>query len=253
MKDFIERLDLGETDILVNPAQFPKEDKNNGGAETLVIGWGLPATPSWAKWLAENMLPAPVRHVLAIDLFEREAIDGRALASPVVNAGKYWGRATQKGSLSLFLEGYYLKSTAPFGMKRVPTRRSKRKAISESQRFKLMPGEIEEIEIVRLIFDLFVNHNYSLTKICNLLNAQGVKSPHIRNVWSTNVVRTVLSSAVYIGSNEFCGCFKPGVFPPIVDRSIFFEAQAKLNQKQIALQISDKRSKVADGANPLSE
>ena len=237
MKDFIERLGLGESDFHVNPTNLKVGIGNIECAETVVIGWGLPAIPAWTKWMSENMVPPKARHLLAIDLFERDGIDRKASVEPVVTRGKYDSKTIPKSSLRLFMEGCYVKSAAPFGMKRVATEQSKSRKNPKCECFKLVPGELEEIEIVRLIFDLFVHHNYTLTKICNLLNAQGVKSPNIRHVWRTKTVRAVLTCFAYIGANEFCGYFKLGVFPPVVDRSIFFEAQAKLNQGRVDLPV----------------
>ena len=48
--------------------------------------------------------------------------------------------------------------------------------------------------------------------------------------------RNVLESWVYIGANEYLGCYKHSVFPSVVDKAIFFEAQAKMARKQIDLQ-----------------
>ena len=101
----------------------------------------------------------------------------------------------------------------------------------------LEPGDPEKVEIVRLIFELFVIHDYTLTDICNLLNSQGVKSPLKSNTWKTRVVRTILESEIYIGANEFCGCVKHGVFPSFIDKSIFFEARAKISRNHLTLKL----------------
>jgi hypothetical protein len=239
LMDFVERIDLGKADIHVNPPQLLKcgDATRNEGGLTLIVGWGLPSTPAWDRWLGENKIPKGVRQFVAVDLFERRGCDGRLLDVPYVNAGKYWSRRTLQINLSLFFNGCYLKPHTPFGMKRVLTKRKRERAPSTRLYYNLVPAEPEKIEIVRLIFDLFVNSDYSMTGITNLLNAQGI-SPSQKSsaTWNIRKVRNVLESWVYIGANEYLGCYKHSVFPSVVDKAIFFEAQAKMARKQIDLQ-----------------
>ena len=47
----------------------------------------------------------------------------------------------------------------------------------------LVPGSTQEIEIVRLIFKLFVSYICEITEISNLLNAQGIKAPNKGKTW----------------------------------------------------------------------
>ncbi|MGD9373881.1 MAG: recombinase family protein, partial [Desulfobacterales bacterium] len=163
------------------------------------------------------------------------------LEPPKINAGKYWSKKTRQNNFKLFLEGYYIKPIAPYAMRRVPIKKSRQKNRSSRWRYVLEPGDPEKVEIVRLIFELFVIHDYSLTDICNLLNSQGVKSPLKCNTWKTRVVRTILESETYIGANEFSGCVKHGVFPSFIDKAVFFEAQAKISRNQLTLKLR-KRS-----------
>lgn len=238
LKDFVDRIDLGKSDIQVNPPHLLKyiDAARNDGELTLIIGWGLPSSPSWDRWMVENKIPRGVRQFIAVDLFERRGYDGRLLGVPYVNAGKYWSRRTRQINMSLFLNGCYLKPHTPFGMKRVLTKKKKERAPSTRLYYNLVPGEPEKVEIVRLIFDLFVNSDYSLTGITNLLNAQGVCPPHKSSAaWNTRIVRSILASWAYIGANEYCGCYKHNAFPLVVDRALFFEAQAKMARKQISV------------------
>ena len=242
-REFMDQIDLNGTDIQVNPdtlfksGQFSNKDEIN----TLIVGWGLSAKPSWGWWMNEIPLPETVRQFIGIDLFERNRFDGRKLEPPKINAGKYWSRITRQNNFKLFMEGYYIKPTAPYAMRRVPIKKSRQKNRSSRWRYVLEPGDPEKVEIVRLIFELFVIHDYSLTDICNLLNSQGVKSPLKNNTWKTSVVRTILESETYIGANEFSGCVKHGVFTSFIDKSVFFEAQAKISRNQLTLKLR-KRS-----------
>jgi hypothetical protein len=239
LRDFMDQIDFNGTDIHVNPAPIFRSEKfgNNDEIITLIVGWGLPSKPTWDWWMSEIPLSKTPRQFIGIDLFERNRFDGRELEPPRINAGKYWSRKTRQNNFKLFLEGYYIKPTAPYAMRRVPIKKSKQKNRSSRLRYVLEPGDPQRVEIVRLIFELFVIHDYTLTDICNLLNSQGVKPPLKSNTWKTRVVRTILESEIYIGANEFSGCIKHGVFPSFIDKSIFFEAQAKISRDQLTLKL----------------
>jgi hypothetical protein len=231
MRDFLDRLDLSTSEILLNPPQLhkPSDPGRNEGFITLLIGWGLPAQPAWDRWLNEWKIPKWVRQVIAVDLFERRNLKGKLLDVPYVNAGKYWSQKTRQMNLGLFLKGCYLKPVAPFGLKRTLSKRKKERAPTTRSHYNLVLAESEKVEIVRLIFDLYVNSDYTLTSIANLLNAQGINPPQQSSTaWRIRMVRSILETWAYIGSNEYCGCYKHNVFPAVVDRGIFFEAQAKI-------------------------
>ena len=244
-RDFMDQIDLNGTDIQVNPDPLFGSEKfsNKDKISTLIVGWGLSSKPTWGWWMSEIPLPKTVRQFIGIDLFERHHFDGRELEPPKINAGKYWSKKTRQNNFKLFLEGYYIKPIAPYAMRRVPIEKSKQKNRSSRWRYVLEPGDPEKVEIVRLIFELFVIHDYSLTDICNLLNSQGVKSPLKSNTWKTSVVRTILESEIYIGANEFSGCVKHGVFPSFIDKSAFFEAQAKISRNQLTLKLRKRSGK----------
>jgi hypothetical protein len=242
-RDFMDQIDLNGTEIQANPDSLLRSNKyvSKDDIGTLIVGWGLPSKPTWSRWMGEVALPKTVRQFFGIDLFERNRFDGRELEPPNINAGKYWSRKIRQKKFKLFLEGYYIKPAAPYAMRRVEIKKPKQKSRSSQLRYVLEPGDPEKEEIVRLIFELFVIHDYTLTDICNLLNFQGVKSPLKSNTWKTRVVRMILESEIYIDANEFCGCVKHGVFPAFIDKSIFFEAQAKILRNQLTLKLR-KRS-----------
>jgi len=238
-RDFMDQIDLNGTDIQINPDTPFRSGKifNKDEITTLIVGWGLPSKPTWDRWMSEIALSKTVRQFIGIDLFEKIRFDGRKLEVPKINAGKYWSKRTRQKNFKLFLEGYYIKSTAPYAMRRVPVKKSKQTVRSSRLRYVLETGDPEKVEIVRLIFELFVIHDYTLTDVCNLLNSQGVKPPLKSNTWKTSAVRTILESEIYIGANEFSGCVKHDVFPPFIDKSIFFEAQAKISRNQLTLKL----------------
>jgi hypothetical protein len=194
---------------------------------TLIVGWGLPSEPSWNMLFNENFSFESVRHIFAFDLYERERFNGEILNEPQINAGKYWSQKVQQNYYRLFLEGCYIRNNIPYGMKRVPIKNS---AILSSRRIHhtLEPGDPAEIKIVRLIFDLFANHDYNRTEICNLLNAQGIEGKNKSSIWDPRKILTILKTPMYIGANQYGDCITYDVFPSIIDKATFFQAQSKI-------------------------
>jgi len=233
LRYFLDRYNCINPIIRINPT-LPLKSGNDGIWTTLVIGWGLASAPSWDKLICEYGLSGSTQDFLAFDLFERRGFDGRILFKPMVNAGKYWGQKVREKNLKLFIEGYYLKSTVPYGMISVLKKPPNGRAYHWRSHFVLKPGSSDEIKIVRLIFDLFVNHDYSRTQICNLLTAQSIDPPGKNARWRISVVKTILEDPVYIGANEYKGNFRYDIFPSLIDKSMFYEAQSKIESEQIS-------------------
>jgi hypothetical protein len=235
LNNIIDTLDVGKTNIKVNP-RLPicsYLDCKSNNLISIVIGWGLQDKPSW-----ERIIPGPkclgsVRQLIAIDLFERRGADGRILEKPMVNAGKYWGRKMQQNEHNLFFKGSFLQTTLPYGLKRVKVSDVELNNHSSLALFSLEPGEPSEVEVVRMIFDLFVDHDYNRSEICNLLNAQEVKAPKNSKVWNQNIIKTILLCPFYVGANRYRGFIKFDVFTPIIEKTVYFEAQAKMSQINI--------------------
>lgn len=230
---FLERFNIQKAKIELNPALPIKSATDDRTWNTLVIGWGLSAEPAWDELLNEYEIKNLPQEFLAFDLFERRGFDRRRLHEYRVNAGRYWSRKVKERNLMLFIEGYYLKSVAPYGMTRVLRKPSKRKSFLLRSHYVLLPGDADEIEILKLIFDLFVNHDCSPTQISNLLTAQSINPPGKNVRWRTRVIRTFLKDPVYIGANEFKGSIRYNVFPSLIDKSTFYEAQAKIMREPI--------------------
>ena len=201
-----------------------------GNPLTLIIGWGLAEKPSWMRWAYKLKTSRTIMQFIALDLFEQHN-GSRVLVVPNARVGEYWRHKSWQTNCKLFLKGLYVNTPQPYGLKRVPTKNPLNGGRSRTCRHKLAPGPPNEVAIVRLIFSLFVDHGYSLTDISNLLNAQSIKAPHRSNFWNIRKVRSIIESAVYIGSNQFGACFKHDVFPPLIDHPRFCAAQAKLYGK----------------------
>jgi len=229
----LDRFDLQKIKIALNPTLPPTLADENIICNLLVFCWGLPIKPVWQRILTEYNILNLAQGFLAIDLFERHDFNGRNLYIPNINAGRYWSQRVQENNIKLFMEGYYLKSTPPYGMRRILKKATRDGLHQKRPHHILQPGDTDKIEIVKLIFDLFVNHDYTHTQIANLLTAQSIKPPGKSHRWQTRTVKTILDNPVYIGANVFKGVIRYNVFNPLIDKSTFYEAQAKIARKQI--------------------
>lgn len=224
------QLNIGSPKIIVNPS--PNFDdcflSVSNDFLTIIIGWGLKSEPSWEAIFPRVHQLGPLRQLMAIDLFERKGIDGRVLKKPLLNAGEFWSRRMQLNNKSLFLEDNFLQASTPYGLKRVKIQPQNYSYKSDVRNVTFEPGEAAEIEIVRMIFELFVNHDHNRAEICNLLNAQQVKAPNKNKAWNQKIIKSILECPFYIGANRYQEFIKHDVFMPIDEKSIYYEAQARV-------------------------
>ena len=201
---------------------------NNDALSTLIIGWGLSIIPDWSTWAYEIKTSMVIRLFIGIDLYEQCGTNGRVLMLPNFKSGRHWRQSSWQTRLRLFLKGCYVSHITPYGMKRAPKWEFPNHDLMISKNYILVPGLSEEIEIVRLIYNLFVKHGYTLTEIANLLNAQNVNAPNQSKFWNSKKVKSLITSVSYIGSNQFGACVRHNVFPALIDRSTFCAAQARI-------------------------
>ena len=236
LNNVLEQLNIGKPEIFVNP-EFPIDilmDIKKKKLLTMVIGWGLKDRPSWEKIIPEPKHFGSIRQLFAIDLFERKGFDGRTLVRPMMNAGKYWSQKMQQHRRNLFFSDYFLHPSAPYGLKKVQVPNADNDYHPPNMPlFIYKPGEPAEVEIVRMIFELFVGHDYNFSKICNLLNSREVSAPKKSKVWHPRTIKTILKCPLYIGANKFHDFLKYDVFQSIIAKPVFFEAQAKISQMDI--------------------
>jgi len=69
---------------------------------------------------------------------------------------------------------------------------------TKMQRVKLVKGDPEEVKIVQRIYSMYINDNYGIRKICNVLNDEGIPSPKNKG-WSKSTVWKILHDETYIG------------------------------------------------------
>ncbi len=118
------------------------------------------------------------------DAFERELKRGNEYL-------EYYKKIQRRGRLLSVSQGNYLGSTPPYGFDKIKVKDGKRDC----------PTLIEkksEADVVRIIFDLFVNGDMGRRRIANHLDDLGIKSATGQH-WSTETIREILTNIHYIG------------------------------------------------------
>lgn len=163
-------------------------------------------------------------------------------------------RRLNSGRIRSVDDGKYIASTAPFGYERIKIKNDKGYTLSP------IP---EQAEIVRLIYDLYVNgHNgedYGASKIARYLDSIGIK-PLIASSWSPASVRDILQNEVYIkkvswgkrkeikivengnvkvtrpNSNDYIS--RDGIHEPLISNDIFDKAQYKRTHSPHSIKVN---------------
>jgi DNA invertase Pin-like site-specific DNA recombinase len=113
-----------------------------------------------------------------------------------------------KGCAKIASQGFRAGGMPPYGFhrllldeKRNPVQileQGQRKSI-QNQRVTLMPGDSDEIAVVKRIFREFVQRQYTPRQIAEILNKQKILSPG-GCLWSASSVRSVLENELYAGT-----------------------------------------------------
>lgn len=118
------------------------------------------------------------------ELFERELKRGNEFL-------EYTKKIMNNGRLLSVSQGNYLGSVAPYGFNKIFVMDGKRKCPT-------LEENKEEADVVRLIFDLYVNKDMGRTNICNYLDSMGIKAPKGEH-WSPAALKDKLENVHYIG------------------------------------------------------
>ena len=148
-----------------------------------------------------------------------------------------------RGRLRSVSEGNYVGSLPPYGYDKVWVRDGKKK-------YPTLRENKEQADIVRMVFDWYVNQNIGTVTIARKLDSMGVNPPHGEH-WSGESIRCILSNPHCIGKVQWNGrktvkvvengeviAMRPraqegdyllfdGKHDAIVDESLFYAAQAK--------------------------
>ena len=118
------------------------------------------------------------------ETFERELKRGNEYL-------EYQKKIMNRGRLLSVSQGNYIGNTAPYGYRKGWIMDGKKKCPT------LIPNE-EEAEVVRMMFDMYVNKNMGCCSICNTFDELGIKPPK-GEFWSSSAMSKMLENIHYIG------------------------------------------------------
>lgn len=118
------------------------------------------------------------------DAFERELKRGNDYL-------EYTKKILNRGRLLSVSQGNYVGNTAPYGYDKTFITEGKRKCPI------LVPNK-EEADVVRMMFDLYVNKDMGCTTICKKFDEMGIKPPKGEH-WSAAAMTKMLENIHYIG------------------------------------------------------
>lgn len=118
------------------------------------------------------------------DAFERELKRGNEYL-------EYQKKIMNRGRLLSVSQGNYIGSCPPYGYRKVWITDGKRKSPT-------LQENKQEADVVRMIFELYVNQDMGRHNICHHLDSLGIKPPRGEH-WSPAALREMLSNIHYIG------------------------------------------------------
>jgi hypothetical protein len=157
---------------------------------------------------------------------------------------EYYKKINWRGRLESVKSGYFIGSIAPYGYDKdfILDGRKKRPTLKINER---------EAEAVRLIFDLYVNHDMGMKNISHRLNELGYKTRN-GGLWIDTTIKDMLANIHYIGKIKWnwrktvnvvvdgeISKTRPkskdyyifdGKHPAIIDEELFNRAQAKMGK-----------------------
>lgn len=118
------------------------------------------------------------------DAFERELKRGNEYL-------EYFKKIQARGKLLSVQEGNFIGSIPPYGYDKdfVTVGKKKCPTLTENK---------EQADIVRMIFDMYVNDDMGYKKICNRLDELGIEPPKGK-YWSSGALKDMISNVHYIG------------------------------------------------------
>ena len=125
-----------------------------------------------------------LRDEYAWDAFERELKRGNEYL-------EYYKKIQNRGRLASVAAGNYIGSIAPYGFKKTAVK-------VDDKECPTLEENKEQADVVRMIFDMYVNQDMGRTNICNRLDALGIKPPKGKH-WSPPALKDMLENVHYIG------------------------------------------------------
>lgn len=118
------------------------------------------------------------------DAFERELKRGNEYL-------EYYKKIQKRGRLLSVSQGNYIGSTPPYGFDKITVTDGKRNCPT-------LKANPEQADVVRTIFDLFVNKDMGRRRIASYLDSMGIKPPNSDH-WSQGTIREILTNVHHIG------------------------------------------------------
>lgn len=118
------------------------------------------------------------------DAFERELKRGNDYL-------EYYKKIQARGRLLSVSQGNYLGTYPPYGFKKITVIDGKRKCPT-------LEEDPETADVVRMIFDMYVNKDMGCQRICNYLDSMKIKPPKGEH-WSSAAMQDMLENIHYIG------------------------------------------------------
>lgn len=111
----------------------------------------------------------------------------------------------------------------------------------------------QEAEIVKTIFDLYVNHDLGDMKIASMMRDLNIKTKH-NKTWDKTTVRKIITNPIYIGKTRWGKTSNKqplkeydGKHEPIIDENLYYKAQ-ELTKNRYIPRVKDSYQE----RNPLS-
>ena len=118
------------------------------------------------------------------DTFERELKRGNDYL-------EYTKKILNRGRLLSVSQGNYIGNVPPYGYSKTFVTEGKR-------RYPILVPNKEEADVVRMMFDLYVNKDMGCQNICNRFDEMGIKPPKGKH-WSPSAMAKMLENIHYIG------------------------------------------------------
>lgn len=238
------------------------KDVESGSADfTLILvydvsRWGRFQDADESAYYEYRCRRAGIQVVYCAEQFENDGSPVSTIVKGVKRAmaGEYSRELSAKvfaGQCRLIEMGYRQGGAAGYGLRRVllDQNGSVKLELANGEhkclvtdRVILMPGPVEEIRIVNLMYHWLIDEGISETAIVSRLNGMGIRS-NLDREWSRGAVHDVLTNEKYIGNNVFnrssfklqkvrvenpaeMWIKKEAAFEPIVPAEVFYTAQA---------------------------
>ena len=118
------------------------------------------------------------------DAFERELKRGNEYL-------EYYKKIQNRGRLLSVSQGNYIASIPPYGYDKTFVKEGKRKCPT-------LKINHEQADVVRMVFDMYVNQDMGRVTIAKRLNELGIK-PMNGGLWAQDTIKTMLENEHYIG------------------------------------------------------